>query len=204
MGAPHVTIKDAAGRIIEMQASPDFQYDTAFDSFLILKNNGCDNHTLTLVVTLPLEQVVPMTWNLPFLGPVPLPYPDADKTLFVIKPWSATDFASFHKLFLRQCTLWNDKFWLTPPAAFTGLDYKLGGRTVHPNIYCHLFVTVTGTPAGVHRTIQVVNLDKAAAARQLGKRVAALDSADFRSDAGQYDSLDVKNNQLTYADDKGK
>src|SRR5262245_15349369 len=170
MATPHATITDAAGRIIEMQAAPDFQNDTAFDSFLIFKQNGCDNHTLTLVLKLHMNQVSPLSFNLPLVGQVTLPYADWDGKLFAIKPWSATDFASFRKSFLHHCAQWNDKFWLTPPAGFTGLDYKLGGRTVHPNIYCHLFVSVVGSAAGSHRSINIVNLDKRAAARQLGKR----------------------------------
>jgi hypothetical protein len=75
---------------------------------------------------------------------------------------------------------------------------------VHPNIYCHLFVSVLGTAAGAHRTVDIVNLDKKAAARQLGKRESDLSSTDFRSDSATYDSLDVRPAPLSIEDDTGK
>src|SRR5262245_54008583 len=114
MATPRVTITDAAGRIIEMQAAPDFQYDAAFDSFLILKNNGCDNHTLALVIRLHMNQISPISFTLPRVGRITLPYADWDGTPFAIKPWSPADFTTFRKSFLHQCAHWNDKFWLTP------------------------------------------------------------------------------------------
>jgi hypothetical protein len=204
MATPRATITDRAGRIIEMQAAPDFTYDTAFDSFLILKENGSDNHTLTLVLKLHMHQVSPITLTVPMLGQMTLPFADFDGKLFGIRPWTGVEFADFSNSFLRQCALWNDKFWLIPPAGFSGLDYKLGGRTVHPNIYCHLFVSVVGSPAGAHRTIDIVNLDKQAAARQLGKRVSSLNASDFRSDSATYDSLDVKPVPLPFQDQSGR
>ena len=60
MAVPVATIIDRAGRIIEMKATPAFQFDAAFDSFLILHENGSDNHTLTLVLKLHLNKVSPM------------------------------------------------------------------------------------------------------------------------------------------------
>jgi hypothetical protein len=204
MATPRVTIRDKAGRVIEMQATPDFTNDTAFDSFLILKENGCDNHTLTLVLKIHMNRVAPFSMNLPFIGQVTFPFADYDGTLFAIKPWTVPDFAGFKNSFLRQCAHWTNKFWLIPPAGFSGLDYKLGGRTVRPNIYCHLFVSVLDTAAGAHRTIDIVNLDKAAAARQLGKRESDLNASDFRSDSATYDSLDVKPVPRPFQDQTGK
>jgi hypothetical protein len=204
MATPRVTITDPKGRIIEMQASPDFQFDAALDSYFIIKENGCDNHTLTLVIKLHMNQVSPVSVNLPVVGRVTLPFADADGTLFAIKTWSAGDFSSFRTSFLRHCYHWNDKFWLTPPAGFTGLDYKLGGRTVRPNVYCHLFVSVVGSAVGSHRTIDVVNLDRRAAARQLGKRQSRLDASDFRSHEGLYDTLDTKPVPIPFDDDTGR
>lgn len=203
MATPHVTKTDIAGRIIEMQATPDFTNDAAFDSFLIIKENGCDNHTLTLVIKMHMNQVAPFSVRLPVVGDLKLPFADFDGTLFAIKPWTAAEFASFRRSFLQQCANWNDKFWLIPPAGFSGLDYKLGGRTVRPNIYCHLFISVLGSAAGAHRKIDLVNLDKKAAARQLGKRESALNASDFRSDSGTYDSLDVKPVPLPFKDETG-
>lgn len=204
MATPRATITDRAGRIIEMQAAPDFRNDAAFDSYLILKENGSENHTLTLVLKLHMNKISPVTLRLPVVGPVTLPYADWDGTLFSIKPWSGADFGAFSKTFLGHCAHWNNKFWLIPPAGFTALDYKVGGRTVHPNIYCHLYISVVGSAAGSHRTFDVVNLDKAAAARQLGKRQADLNASDFRSDSATFDSLDVRPVPLPFQDDKGR
>src|SRR5262249_53810209 len=192
MATTRKTIVDKSGRTIEMRSTPDFAFDPAFDSFLILHENGCDNHTLTLVLKVHLKQVAPTSFNIPFLGKLTLPFPDADDTPFAIKPWNPADFSAFTRSFLRQCAHWTNKFWLTPPATFSGLDYKLGKSTVRPNIYCHLHVDLVGSPGDAHRTIEVVNLDRAAAARQLGKKVSDLDASDFRSTDRTYDSLDVK------------
>jgi hypothetical protein len=167
MAATRKTIVDKSGRTIEMRSTPDRPFDPAFDSFLILHENGCDNHTLTLVLKVHLKQVVPTSFNLPLLGTLTLPFPDFNKKAFVIKPWTAADFSAFTKAFLAQCAHWTNKFWLTPPATFSALDYKLGSRAVRPNIYCHLHVDLVGSVGDAHRTIEVVNLDKAAAARQL-------------------------------------
>lgn len=186
-----------------MQAAPNFSNDTAFDSFLILKENGSDNHTLTLVLKMHMNQVSPLSVNLPWLGQVTFPFADFNGTMFNIKPWTGADFAAFRKSFLHHCAHWNDKFWLIPPAGFTGLDYKLGSRTVRPNIYCHLFVSVLGSGTGAHRKIDIVNLDKKAAASQLGKKEADLNASDFRSDSATYDSLDVKPVPLPYKDQTG-
>jgi hypothetical protein len=100
--------------------------------------------------------------------------------------------------------MWNNKFWLIPPAGFSRLDVKSAGRTVRPNIYCHLFVSIVDSPAGAHRAIDVVNLDRRAAARKLGKSQSALDASDFRSHEGLYDSIDVKPVPLPFQDQTGK
>ena len=81
---------------------------------------------------------------------------------------------------------------MEPPAGFTGYDYKLGPRTVRPNVYCHLYVDLVNSAAAAHRTINIVNLDRTAAASMLGKRERDLNATDFRSDSATYDSLDVK------------
>ena len=203
MATPRATIT-RDGQTIEMQATPDFAFDTAFDSFLILKKNATENNTLTLVLKLHLNQIGPLSIHLPFLGQMTLPFADHGGTPFTIKPWTAADFAAFRKSFLRQGALWNDKFWLTPPAGFSSLDVKVGGRTVRPNIYCHLFVAVLGSAAGAHRTIDIVNLDRGAAARQLGKSRGALNATDFRSNAGLFDSLDVNPAPIPFQDKTGR
>jgi hypothetical protein len=194
---------DPSGRIIEMKSKPDFAFDPAFDSYLVVHENGCDNFTLTLVLKLFFNQVNPTTLSLGRFGTLRLPYQDADKTWFAIKPWTPADFTSFKKDFLRQVSVWSNKFWLAPPAAFADYDYKLGTKTVRPNVYCHLYVDLVSSAAGAHRTIDVVNLDKASAARQLGKSASDLNASDFRSHEGLYDSMDVKPVPLPFDDDKG-
>lgn len=197
------TITDKAGRVIEMKsAAATHALDTAFDSYLIIHENGCENHTLTLVLKVFLKQVVPTTLKL-FGRRLTLPHADADDNWFRIKPWTAAEFAVFRTAFLRQCAYWTNQFWLTPPAGFTGYDYKLSGRTVRPNVYCHLYVDLVGSVAAAHRVIEVVNLDRPAAAAKLSKPVRDLDGSDFRSHAGLYDSFDTRPVPLPFDDDKG-
>lgn len=203
MATLSTTITDKGGRVIEMQATPDFWLDTAFDSYLVLHENGCDNHTLTLVLKLHLNNIGPTMVNVPLLGPLAVPFLDADKSPFAIKPWTAADFGAFTREFLRQCGYWNNQFWLVPPAGFTGYDYTLGGRTVRPNVYCHLHVALVGA-ATAHRTIDVVNLNTAVVAKALRKKESSLDASDFRSDEVTYDSHDVKPVPIPFADNKGK
>lgn len=197
------TITDKAGRVIEMQSTPDFWLDPAFDSYLITRENGVENFTLTLVLKLHLKQIEPAMVNLPLVGAVPVPFKDADGTYFAIKPWTAPALAEFTREFVRQCGYWNNQFWLVPPIGFNGYDYTLGKRTVRPNVYCHLHVAVVGA-AAAHRTIEVVNLNTAVTAMALQKKESKLNASDFRSNEVLYDSLDVKPVPRPFADDTGK
>jgi hypothetical protein len=203
VATPCATKVDRAGRTIEMRAAPDFKNDAAFDSYIILHENSYENHTLTLVLRLYLHQV-PLQWHYFFrAGQVPVKVADADGVSFTIKDWTAADFKAFTTEVLRQSGMWNNKFWLIPPAGFSRFDYKSGGRTVRPNFYCHLYVDLTSGQANAHRTIDVVNLDKAATARQLGKGEAFLDDTDFRSHATLYDSLDANPMPIEFLDHSG-
>lgn len=203
MSTPKVTAKDKAGRVIEMQANPDFWLDPAFDSYLVLHENGCDNHTLTLVLKLHLNKIAPTMVTVPLLGPLAMPFRDADKKPFAIKPWTVAEYAAFTRGFLKQCGYWNNQFWLVPPSGFSGYDYTVGGRTVRPNVYCHLHVALVGA-ATAHRTLDVVNLNTTVVAKALGKKESKLNASDFRSDEVTYDSLDVKPVPRPFADDKAK
>jgi hypothetical protein len=179
-----------------MQGVPASTSDATFDSYLLLKKNGVDNHTLTLVLKIFLNPMT--TFGLPRF-----PFADADGKWFWIIPWRAPEWSTFQRTFKQQCLRWNDRFWLTPPAGFSKLDVKLGSRTVRPNIYCHLYIDLIGTMAGAHRAINVVNLDKRRLAARLGVRPGDLDSGDFRSDWDTYDSLDVVPRTTNSTDDKG-
>ena len=51
MATTRKTIVDKDGRTIEMQSAPDRPYEPAFDSYLKLYHDGCNNHTLTFAGT---------------------------------------------------------------------------------------------------------------------------------------------------------
>jgi hypothetical protein len=186
----------AAGLVLDVVSFP-VNEDVSFDSYLLRHNDGSSNHTLTLVLRIHLKQAETFGW------PV-FPVVDWDKTLFLMRPWPTTKWMMFQQRFLNQCRLWNDRFWLIPPAGFSKLDVKVGGRTLRPNIYCHLFVALEGGPGRAHRTITVVNLDPAAAAAAAGVPVADLDSSSFRSDSSTYDSFDVVPRRESWRDDHGR
>lgn len=147
-GKPDMT----TGVFLNVLGVPQRQYDPAFDSYLLLKPGGTENHTLTLVLKVYLKQA-------PTYGMKKFVHLDWDKNAFVITPWKPSEWAQFRKQFQKQCMLWNNNFWLIPPKNFSKLDVKVGRRVVRPNIYCHLYVQLTGSPAGAHRAIEVANLD---------------------------------------------
>jgi hypothetical protein len=184
------------GIVLNMLGAPTRQYDPAFDSYLLLHNNGCDNHTLTLTLKIHLNP-------LSTFGFSKFPVADLNKRLFWMRPWKGAELAAFKQEFKRQCLRWNDRFWLKPPAGFSKLDVKIGNRTVRPNIYCHLYVDLVDSPVGAHRTINLVNLDIPSAERIKHVQPGKLDSGSFRSDEGQYDSLDVKERTNELQDENG-
>lgn len=170
---------------------------TDFDSYLLQHTNGSDNHTLTLVLKIYLKPV-DTGW---------LPYKlvqDWDKKLFVAERWPPTAWAQFKARVIQQSKRWNDRFWLTPPAGWSGLDVKVGTRKLRPNIYCHLFVDIVGSAAGAHKTIEAMYLNPAATAALSGTPQNKITSGTFRSDSGHYDSYDVNPRTEYSTDDKGK
>src|SRR5690242_18989619 len=76
--------------------------DVSFDSYLLRHNDGCSNHTLTLVLKIHLKQADTFGW------PV-FPVVDWNKTLFLMRPWPAGEWMAFRQRFLSQCALWNDR-----------------------------------------------------------------------------------------------
>lgn len=183
------------GVFLEVTGTPARAYDPSFDSSLIL-HDGTQNHTLTLVLKMFLKPV--STFGLKKFIHV-----DWDKNLFVIKPWERNELEGFKRRFKKQALLWTNRFWLVPPPTFTALDVKSGSRSIRPNIYCHLFVQFMNSSAGAHHTIDVVNLDTQSLARQKRVKVADLGSGDFRSDSGQYDSLDTSPRTTKWVDETG-
>jgi len=189
---PKATKKDpASGVALEMVGAPSASggFSVAYDSYLLL-HDGCQNHTLTLVLKIYLNPMLPQF--LPKWLRLPILDSDSPPKVFLIRPWQTAEWTTFSKNFVRECAKWNDRFWLIPAASFTALNVKRGGRTIRPNIYCHLFVTIVGSVAGSHRSINVVNLDLQDAKSRYGLNNSDLDSGVFRSDADRYDSLDVK------------
>ena len=190
------------GAITEMTctASTGAGYTVAYDSNLIL-HDGTQNHTLTLVLKVNLNPILPAIlpkW-------LRMPYFDADSppNMFLIRPWQKPEWTNFTNGFKRECAKWNDRFWLIPPAGFSALDVKVGSRTVRPNIYCHLYVTFVGSAGGSHRSINVVNLDLQDAKTRIGLKDEDLNSGAYRSDADNYDSLDVKTRKQWSEDNTG-
>jgi len=190
---PAVTIPtkldSQSGVILDMLGIPSIPGEPAFDSYLIKHQDGGNNHTLTLVLKIHLDPVLPASINLP--GPFRMLYPDWGKKMLLIKPWKASEWAQFKNSYKQECNFWNNNFWLIPPDNFTALDVKMGARTVRPNIYCHLYVDLVGSAAGAHRSIVVVNLDTAA-------------NAFFRSDDMHYSSQDVNVRDNGVTDEAGK
>ena len=184
------------GLILEMRSIPARQFDPAFDSYLLRHENGCDNHTLTLVLKLHLHQV--STFGLPLF-----PHLDANGEVFWIRPWETAAWQRFQSLFKQQCAKWNNRFWLIPPGDFSQLDVQVGSRKLRPSIYCHLYVDFVGSTATAHRTIEVVNLDRQTTAAKLGVQPTRLDSGAFRSHEGLYDALDVKSRSNRSTDNTG-
>ncbi len=162
----------ATGMFIDVTSVPAGRYDSAFDSYLIQKKDGVENHTLTLVLKINLNPVT--TYGLPVFVAT-----DADGSLFWIRPWPPAEWQSFKSKFNKQAMRWSNRFWLVPPAGFNKLDVSVGGRTYRPNIYCHLYIHFNNGATGAHRTIDVVNLHH------------KLNSGSFRSHEGLYDSSDT-------------
>ena len=184
------------GFALNIVGIPQQPWDHAFNSYLLLKQNGHENHTLTLELKIFMKQA--STYGLPILS-----YTDAGGVLFWIRPWPDSAWVNFQRTFKHQCLRWNDRFWLIPPDGFSKLDVKIGTRKVRPNIYCHLFVDLVGSPGSAHRTVEVVNLDKRITAMQQGKRQSDLDGGDFQSDSRHFESLDVRGRKNYPPDDHG-
>jgi hypothetical protein len=170
----------ASGVHQQVRATPAWKGDPAYDSYLLLKD-GSENHTLTLVLKLHFNPLA--LWILPFVIVA-----DADDTPFLAKPWTQAELARYKQQVKRTASRWSDKFWLKPPEGYAKLDVKRGGRTIRPNIYCHLYLDIVESPVSAHLSIDLANLD--------------VDS--FRSHAWLYSKRDHKDETMSYTDAKGK
>ncbi|HEX3724980.1 MAG TPA: hypothetical protein VHV08_02005, partial [Pirellulales bacterium] len=150
----------ATGMVLNMAGVRASANDPIFDSYLLKHNDGSNNHTLTLVLKIHLDPILPASMNAP--PGFRILYPEWGGTFRVVKPWQPAEWNNFVTLYKQEALLWNDRFWLIPPSTFSALDVKMGGRTVRPNIYCHLYIDLVGSAANAHRNIVVVNLDAVA------------------------------------------
>ena len=169
----------------EVQGVPGFAGDAAFDSELKLSQNGVWNHMLQLKLRIFLDKFMPPAHLTSWV------FLDFNKRAFIVGPWNHAEWHRFVAGFKKQCSMWNNKFWLVPPADFSTFDTKVGAKNVRPNVYCCLNVEILSSPAGAHRTIKVVNLDAKFAAKTSGQKESQIDSGDFRSDSSTYDTFDV-------------
>ncbi len=170
---------------MEVVGQPESPGGVAFDSELKVSQGAALNHMLTLNLRIFLDKFMPPAHLKAWI------FLDFDKRAFIVGPWNHSEWQRFVQGFKKQSNMWNDKFWLIPPADFSSLDIKTGSKKIRPNVYCHLNVEIVSSAARSHRTIQVVNMDAKFAARAAGKTESQVTSGDFRSDSSTYDTFDV-------------
>src|SRR4051794_38282417 len=104
---PKATKKDSTSSVaLEMLDAGSG--DGACDSYLLLKN-GLENHTLTLVLKVYLNKILPEI--LPKTLRLPMFDADTPPRMFLIRPWQLAEWTAFQKNFKSQCARWNDRFW---------------------------------------------------------------------------------------------
>jgi hypothetical protein len=183
------------GVFLEMKGQSYGDWRPAFDSSLIL-HNGMKNHTLTLVLKISYNQILPHT--LPAHIRVPWVEAGTPPRLYALSPWEATAWPRFLSGVKKEAAKWNNKFWLVPPAHYSALDVRINGCTVRPNVYCHLHLEIYDSPARAYNRIDVINLDTQ------GVPANQQDNGLSRSNAARYDSLDTKNTPRRTQDETGK
>ena len=167
------------GRILEVRGYS--QGDAAYDSYLKRHEGGTQNHTLTLVLKVCLSQARPNSSEFQL---------DHDLRPFVIEKWPPGEFEAFKRVFTADAARWNNRFWLIPPAGYSGLDVQAGNRTMRPNIYCHLYVDAESNANNAHCTIRVVYLQKSFAKAMSKVTNTKPTGGTFRSNSGLLDSMD--------------
>jgi hypothetical protein len=172
------------GVFLNMLGRSSGGWDPTFDSYLLLKDNGRENHTLTLVLKIFLKQV--STFGLPLFV-----HYDSNSIPFVIAPWERLAWQKFKEKFRKQAMLWANQFWLTPPPTFAALDVDVGGKKYRPNIYCHVYIDLVASASSAHHVIDVVNL------------APNWNSNAFREDAGLYNQGTIDPRSTEYVDITG-
>src|SRR5215831_2029934 len=111
------------GVFMEVQGAPKSPGDFAFDSELKLSSNASTNHMLQLNLRVFLDKHQPPNGRFEDVT-------DFNGRHFTVGPWNQSEWQRFLKGFMEQANMWNDKFWLTPPAGFTALDINAGGKNI--------------------------------------------------------------------------
>jgi hypothetical protein len=185
------------GVFLEAQGVAKGPGDFAFDSELKLSQNAGTNHMLQINLRVFLEKHQPPNGRFEDVQ-------DYNHNHFTVGPWNQSEWQRFLTGFMEQANMWNNKFWLTPPAGFTTLDINVGGKNIRPNVYCALNVQVTGSAAHSHKHVRVVNLDSKLAATKLRIDESQVGRDTFRSDSGHYDTFDAKGGYVNgYHDERG-
>jgi hypothetical protein len=157
-----------------------------FDAVLSRTERGMLSYKLTIKLRIMLAQMNPFP---PFAF-------DADGTSFLTRPWNGSDWARFVRGAQSQAQMWNNRFWLKPPATVDDYDdVGLDGTVTRPFIKCELEVDFSPPMRLLaHKVIEVANLET----RSIS---GAQNSGTFRSHALLYDSLDTIPTVVSVPDD---
>lgn len=84
---------------------------------------------------------------------------DHDGVEFHCTPWDPKKLAAWvQKAVQTARKFWHGKFWLQTPTTYSGLDIKVGSKTIRPNVWCRFDLAATTTEAGSHFKVAVANI----------------------------------------------
>lgn len=153
--------------------------EATFDAELAKPEAGPGMYRLTIKLAIRLERSYPSAT-----------VRDFSRNEFPILPWNAADWQQYVIAAKKQALMWNDRFWLAPPADVTEYDWEdrpaANGqkrRRFRPYVACRLEVDFFANRSNADRVIEVYNLDRS-------KFVGRQNAGSFRSDSLHYDSLD--------------
>jgi hypothetical protein len=160
-----------------------------FDAVLLQPRPGPDMYKLRLDLRLRLQSAFPSET-----------VKDHDGNEFLIRPWLASEWQTFMIGARAAANMWNNRFWLKPPAGVQDYNFMLRDQILprrwRPYFICELYVDLNADRADAHRTIDVYNLD-------WSERAGAPDGNTFRSDSLHWDSLDGTPRMTGIVDDHG-
>jgi hypothetical protein len=92
----------------------------------------------------------------------PYDYLGDDKSKVTLRDWPAGVFEPWtEKVRSVAQGFWNRKFWLVNATDYSGLDVRVGGAVIHPNVECRLEVNLVGSSRYAHAVINCFNPDDA-------------------------------------------